>query len=269
VRAPHSTRRAFVVLLCAALALGIVCDAASARHPRPKAAGPLHEPLVIAYKSCAPGAGSHFHKAPYSFAACSPPQQVTPWLTTCEPMTWGCAADFTGLARLDACTTTAGICAGSIPPDIKINFSAVGVRCSPALITAGGPCGPQTPLALYGGMLDAVWNVRLTDHCSAPSGNPPGCSNTQNTATMLDTDWTIPVHALVPCSPSILPPAANCTLTTSANTLNPSMFIAASRSNMEADVRILDGGADGNPLTSGPPPDVPSVTFAEDGVFLP
>jgi len=175
------------------------------------------------------------------------------------------------VARLDACVNTIGACSPAVAPaDLVIRVNIADVRCTPLLQSSGGPCGTQTPLALYGGQLDAIWDMRITDHCNAPGSAPTTCAPTME-GTVGDAGWPVPVHAIVPCSSSnlFLPPANNCGVTTSGNTLNPGMFTSTSRSNIEADVRIMDGGADGNPLTSGPSPDVPSTVYAQEGVFLP
>jgi hypothetical protein len=255
------------VVLCLSVTAALpLSGTASASHPRPKGATPQYESLVIAYKQCT--SPNRMHTSPLALPSCNPPIQVSPWLTACEITSNGCPANFNGFARLDACVTSAGACAPMVPPaDIVIRFSLADVRCTPALVSAGGPCGTQSPLGMYGGSLDAIWDVRITDHCNAPSTPPTTCA--ASTGTMVDTGWPIPLHAIVPCSSTIVPPPPNCVLTTTGNTLNPGMFTSTSRSNIEADVRINDGGADGNPLTSGPPPDVPSTTYAQDGVFFP
>jgi hypothetical protein len=243
-------------LSAAVLAVLLLPAPASSTHARPKGATPKYSSLAIAYQQCA-SAPPLAHRAPLSLGSCHAGDftQVSPWLTVCDPIAWGCAADFVGLARMDACTTTTGPCTGTLPPDLKLTLGMAGVRCKPALTS---PCGTQTPLGLYGGEVEAIWNVRITDHCNNTSP-PTFCGSTSLAGTVSD----FSISATTTCSSTILPPANNCALSTSANSLVPGAFVTASRSNIEAHVSVTDGGSDA--VVSTPPND----TFATEGVFLP
>ena len=238
-----------VLGLCLCLAATLAfAPAASATHARPKGATPKYNPLVIAYKQCTAASATLVHRVPIGPAACpaSATTQVSPWVTVCEPGAWGCPANFVSVARIDVQLS---------PPDLKLKFWASDVRCSPAL---SAPCGTQAPRPLYGGELQVVWNMRITDHCNAASP-PSGCGSPAVAGTMTD----VPFPVTTPCSTTLVPPANNCTVTTTANTVVPGTFIALSRSNIETHVHVDDGGADATAATA------PNTTFASEGVFLP
>jgi hypothetical protein len=244
--------------LCGALALVCLLTAASAQpsHPRPKGATPIRMSLVPAYAACA--APNRTHGPPLAFASCNPPAQTSAQATVGTPDAFGGAANSASYLRLW----------GPVPCDFNcfdgdffIKLALNDVRCVPT----GARCGTANASgpADYSGEMRFSFTVRLTDHYNATA---PGGGT--DAATVQDFTMDLPVAMANPwaCVQSAsTSTGSTCDLYT---TLNAQIPGASKRSKREVwaldDVRIYDGGADGDGDTTAD-----NTVFARPGIFIP
>ena len=212
-------------------------------YPRPKGATPLRVSLVPSYTRCT--ASNRTHGPPLAFGSCNPPSQTSPNITIGTPDANGAAANATGFALFS-------VQPGSFPPveaDYGIQMSFSDVRCG-AGTTACGPANDRAG-ADYTGELQLEYVVRLTD--KSPAFDPKTVQ-----------DFTFGVQASCSATPTTTTGAA-CSVYTSANAVLPGSVRDGRRSIWQlSEVRVLDGGADGDAGTAGD-----NRPFATQGVFVP
>ena len=122
-------------------------------YPRPKGASPLRASLAPAYKPCT--ASNRTHGAPLSFASCSPPVQVSNYVTVGSPDANGAAASSVGSVTLKVLS----------PADVRFVSSITDVR-------------KKSDLTDYTGELQAKLPIQITDKLNGPSVNENGTGNT-------------------------------------------------------------------------------------------
>jgi hypothetical protein len=205
-------------------------------YARPKAAGSVATPLVIAYAACtAPNA---VHGPPLAHGSCRPPVASSTSLTVGTPDANGAAASSVGSVRY-------GVRNGDpLTPadeaDVAYRFSLTDVRNA-------------ADLSDYAGELQARVTLRLTDRGSGDAEADP--------ATVED----VLLRATVPCLPTAATTiGAGCTLDTTMDALTPGIARERSRAVWELDrIEVLDGGPDGDVDTPG------NDVFARVGIFIP
>lgn len=238
------------LLTCYVALVGLLTfGTASASHPRPKAASPKRDSLVIAYAQCT--SPNSAHGPSLGTPSCAPPTPTSAWLTVGDPAGNGNGANFVGSSRITYCTAAkCGV------PDIRMVLSLVDVRCTTALATATPGVCPGGPFSAYTGSVRVRYLWRITDHCNLPG--PGACGGTA--ATLLD----VPPFAFnMPCVPGGPAVGATCGITTTANTVLPGAIVGGQRMNIRSHVEIDDGGMDGNANTG------PDTLFVEEGIFVP
>jgi hypothetical protein len=213
--------------------------------PRPRAASALRIALVPAYQQCS--APNRTHGPPLGFASCNPPAQRSTHLTVGTPDANGSPAVSSGFVRHKVQVGVPG------PPDDsddKITLSLTDVRCGVVISTCAG-----ASLSDYTGELEVIAEMRVTDrnNSAAPGGG-------SEAATVTDA----PLAFTAPCVATAAAEGASCALSTSANALSPGLVRDGKRMLIElSDVRVLDGGADGQAATG------PNTVFAVQGIFIP
>lgn len=212
------------------------------RYARPKESASLRVPLVIAYRRCALP-GNRLHGPPLDAPACSPPTQRSEHLVVGTGDANRRAAKFHGYLRytvLSGDTTTA-----EDEADVRLVASATDIR-------------RKADLQDYRGELQARISVRLTDELNSRSVAGPY----DETATT--SNFTIPFT--VPCTPNAdAAVGANCSVTTSVDTVVPGAVIEGKRAIWEVGkVILLDGGPDG--VASS---EAGNTVFGVQGVFVP
>jgi hypothetical protein len=226
--------------------LGLLASSqlASATHVRPKGATPLYASLVPAYKACT--SPNRTHAAPLSFQSCNPPVQSSNFLTVGTPDANGAAANSIGFVRLVVKTTS--------PEDILITSSLSDVRCKAG--TAAAVC-TQTNVASgpdYSGALKGTAQVRISDHYNGPGLN--------EAATVQDIDFPFTASCANTAADTSI--GANCSVSTSANAVNPGSVQTTQREVLEfGPISLNDGGANG---IAGAPD---ATQFMTQGIFIP
>jgi TolB protein len=200
-------------------------------YARPRGAGPFFIHLVPAYKPCV-GTGNRSHGAPLSFPSCAPPQQASDFLTVGTSDSNGQPNKSIGSVNYAPRLS---------PADFEVQAAITDVR-------------NKVDLSDYTGSLQDVTSIRVTDRYNGPSLTDP--------ATVQD----IPLPIGVPCAGTTdTTVGSTCTVSTSANAVIPGMVVAQKRMIIElGQVRIYDGGADGDPAT-GPQ----GTVFMDQGIFVP
>jgi hypothetical protein len=223
---------------------------AQATHPRPAGATPMRMSLVPGYAAC--GAPNRTHGPPLAFPSCNPPVQTSAQATVGTPDAFGGAASFTGFIRYD-------VLRGSPDPsdfsDVIVEMGLTGVRCAPAGVMCGSAnaSGP----ADYSGEVQFAWTTRMSDHFNAVA---PGGGN--HPATVQDASIERAVACAETASTST---GSTCNVTTTVNAIIPGSVKHIKRSVWEyADVRVYDGGADGDGDTTAD-----NTVFLRPGVFIP
>jgi hypothetical protein len=215
---------------------------ASIAYPRPKGASPLYVALVPAFNECT--APNRTHGPPLAFGSCNPPSQTSRNVTVGTPDANGAAANSAGFARFWVWPPS------HVPDeaDFTIEMNLSDIRCG----AGTAACGPANDRggADYAGELQIEHVVRLTDKVAYEPTTvqdftfrvPVGCSATSSTAT-----------------------GAGCSVYTSANAVVPGSLHEGRRSIWQmGEVRVLDGGADGDADTAGD-----NRLFATQGIFVP
>ena len=184
-------------------------------YPRPKGASPMRAALSPAYKPCT--TPNRTHGAPLSFPSCSPPAQVSDFLTTGTPDANGAAAGSIGTVTLRVLATS----------DVQFIASITDVR-------------NKAGLADYTGELQGRLPLQITDRSNGPGANEIGTGSTAYTFT-------------IPCATTTSTTTGSvCQVTTTANALTPGAVVANARAIWELPkVEVFDGGSDGVASTAG------------------
>jgi hypothetical protein len=230
----------------------LTAASAQATHPRPKSASPIRMSLVPAYEACA--APNRTHGPPLAFGSCNPPARTSVRATVGTPDAFGGGANSTGYLRLKVLLCTSN-CPGD-SDDILIDIALNDVRCVPT----GGRCGTANASgpADYSGELRFSFTFRLTDHWNAIA---PGGGT--DAATVQDFALERSFGACVQSGSTST--GSTCTALTSLQALMPGQVKSNKRTLWAVDdVRIYDGGADGDGDTTGD-----NTVFARPGIFVP
>jgi hypothetical protein len=209
-----------------------------AGYARPKAATPASVPLVPAFKECASGNSSH--GAPLAAPSCDPAAPASDYLTVGSPDTNGKPAASTGNLRLGVIGESPINPDNGDQADISITGSLTDVR-------------NRSDLSDYTGELRAVLGLRVTDRLNGASLSSP--------ATAEDTPFAFNFA----CSATATSTGGTCNVATTADAVTSGIAIEAKRSIWElGQVRVFDGGADGDADTTGD-----NTLFAVQGLFAP
>jgi hypothetical protein len=195
--------------------------------PRPKGATPTRAALAPAYKPCT--AANRTHGSPLAFGSCSPPTQVSDFLTVGSPDSNSAAANSIGSITIQ--TLPSG--------DVQFNAALTDVR-------------RKSDLTDYTGELQAQLPLRITDKTNGPSLADPATGDTA-------------LSFAIPCTATAATNAGStCSITTTANSIAPGAVVAGARAVWEVQaVKVLDGGADGVASTAD------NTLFADQAVFVP
>jgi hypothetical protein len=212
-------------------------------YPRPKGATPFHISLVPGYAQCS--SGNSTHGAPLSFGSCNPPAESSSFITMGSPDANGAPANGVGTVDLHVQAS-----------DVLISSSLSDVRCKLPVATTCGTvntaAGPD-----YTGELREVSTARITDLFNSVGGGNGTASGTVQDILLLP--------LTIPCTASVSVSAGSaCSISTSANTLLPGSVQSGQRAVWQlSQVKVTDGGPDGDPATAG------NTDFARQGVFAP
>ena len=232
----------FLALALVLLAVIAVAQIAGASHPRPKGATPIRVSLVPAFKQCT--SPNRTHGAPLAFPSCTPPVEESNHLTIGTPDANGAGAKSIGHSLLRVLNST--------PHEVSITGSISDVRCKPG--TAASVCGGANAAAGpdYSGQLQLDAMVRISDHDNGPDRNEPAtvqdipliaqlsCVNTPDTS--IGGQCNVPPPTCLGCFPP------------------PDGYRAVIGITQ---VRIFDGGPDGQVATSG------NTLFMKQGFYIP
>ncbi|MGH2978552.1 MAG: DUF11 domain-containing protein, partial [Solirubrobacterales bacterium] len=211
-------------------------NAAPVGYARPRAASPFVASLVPSYTECT--SPNRTHGPPLDHASCNPPAQLSSFLTVGTPDANSRTANMTGSVRLSAVLGDAGTPADEA--DVKIILNATDIR-------------DRTTLADYTGELQGQVVLRITDRLNGDTGN--------DTATVSDTPYMFTIPCAATGSTSV---GATCSLSTTADAITPGTVTETRRTIWAlGDVRILDGGPDGDAETAD------NTVFLRQGIFVP
>jgi hypothetical protein len=240
--------RGLVAALLTTLSL-LIATSVQASHVRPKGATPFRMPLVPAYSQCT--SPNETHGPPLAFPSCSAPAQTSAQATVGTPDAYGGTPNFSGYFRLAQFGGVPG------PPDdqeVSVELSVTDVRCAPGSPRCGSPnaSGP----ADYAGEVRIVWTIRQSDHFNAVA--PGGGADP---ATVQD----YPFEVTVLCNETSSTSAGSaCSVATLMNAIVPGVTKEKRDVHGIMDIRIDDGGADGDGDTTAD-----NTVFLRPGVFIP
>jgi hypothetical protein len=146
--------------------------------------------------------------------------------------------------------------ASPTPSDVVIVSSLGDVRCKlPVATTCGSANSSAGPD--YIGSLREVSTARITDLFNSVGGGNGTAAGTVQDILLLP--------LTIPCAASAsLTAGSTCSVSTSANTLLPGSVQSGQRAVWQlSQVKVTDGGSDGDPATAG------NTDFAREGVFAP
>jgi serine protease AprX len=207
-------------------------------YARPKAATPSVVRLVPAFESC--GAPNRTHGPPLAVPSCSPPIQASDYLTVGTPDANGKAANAAGSVQLKVVGESPINPNNGDQADVQIKAQLTDVR-------------KLSDLTDYSGELRGVVGLRITDRLNSPGQ--------AIAATVTDLDVGFTIACSTTADPAI---GGSCNLSTSVDTLLAGTAIEGKRAIWETrQIRVFDGGADGDAETAG------NTLFAVQGLFAP
>jgi Tol biopolymer transport system component len=198
-------------------------------YARPKGATPMRIALVTANDQCT--APNRTHGAPLAFGSCAPVQLSSGQLTV-----------GTGDSNAKPATMQASLRFDAIPGDVKVGATLDDIF--------------NKDLSDYTGGLRASIPLQITDKNNTPSPGGPGAATSE----------TLPLEFDIGCTPTADTSAgSDCALNTTLDTLVPGTVTSGMRAVWQlGQVKVYDGGADGNPATTSD-----NTLFAVQGVFVP
>ena len=207
---------------------GTVTVTPATGYARPKGATPFRASLAPAYKPCT--SANRTHGSPLAFPSCSPPVQVSDWLTIGSPDANGKGASSVGSVTVTVLPS---------PADVRFKSSLTDIR-------------KKSDFSDYAGELQARLPLRVTDKLNGPATDEPGTGDTALTFA-------------IPCAGTADTTIGSaCSITTTANSLIPGAVVDGSRAIWElSNPQVFDGGADGVASTAG------NTLFADQAVFVP
>ena len=205
-------------------------------YPRPRSATPVEVPLVPEYAPCT--SPNRIHGPALEAGSCSPPLLQSSRLTTGSPDVNGRAASMEARAKFNVVAGNPATPADE--GDVSIVLKATDVRL-------------RTTLADYAGQLQGSITLRITDRLNGAGGDEIG--------TVTD----VPLRVTVPCTVTAdTTIGSGCYVSTTADAVLPGMVSESKRTIWQiGDVRVFDGGADGQAGTQDNTP------FLRQGVFVP
>jgi Tol biopolymer transport system component len=211
-------------------------------YPRPKAAKSISAPLVPAYRQCDPDQATLVHGPPLEHPSCGSPALASGYLTLGTADSNGRPTTSSGYVRITQI--------GEGPPLDLTNGDQADVTYELEL----NDVRKAADLSDYTGELQVQVPLRLTDKDNTPSPGPTGAATV--------TDASISFNA--PCTSTATSIGATCSVSTTADALVPGTVKEAKRAVWAlGNVRVLDGGADGDAETG------PNTLFAAQGLFIP
>jgi hypothetical protein len=207
-----------------------------ASYARPRGATPFRASLVPAFLLCT--SPNRAHGAPLAFGSCSPPVQASSLVTIGSPDANGRSANSIGSVSLVAVAGNPG----TLPDeaDVKIRATITDVRRT-------------ADLTDYTGQLQLLPSLRITDKLNGSSPIDPG--------TVSDLDFPVTVPCAATADTTV---GSTCSVSTTADSVLPGTITELKRTILQlAEVKVLDGGADGLAAT----PD--NSLFAVEGVYIP
>jgi DNA-binding beta-propeller fold protein YncE len=209
----------------------------NAGFPRPKAATPIHAPLVPAYDSCL--TPNRRHASPLAFDSCSPAAPMSAFATAGTLDANGAAANMVGSVRLR--TLVGSPTTPADEADVEVVASVDDVR-------------NPTTLTDYTGELGLLLPLRITDRWNGNSFD--------RAATVTDLLLRVSAGCGATADPAI---GSTCATTATLDALVPGTVPEGKRSNWQlGPISLSDGGPDGDAGTlQGNTP------FAVQGVFVP
>jgi predicted acyl esterase len=197
-------------------------------YPRPKGATPFRVPLTPAFAQCT--APNRTHGAPLAFGSCAAPDPTSDYLTVGTPDANGQGANSVGYVVYSVGTS-----------DVNVSASVSDVR-------------RQGTLADYTGELGVEQGAQITDRLNGADEDEGA------------TVQASPFRFAVPCTATAgTAVGSTCSVSSSFNAIVPGSVVAGKRTIWELqDVRVFDGGADGQAGTTGD-----NTLFEHQGVFVP
>ena len=201
-------------------------------YPRPKGATPLRVSLVPAHGLCS--SPNREHGPPLAFGSCNPPVAESAQLTTGTPDLNGQATGMSGFVRYE--TLVGNPATPADEADLSLRVEITDVR-------------EQGSLADYAGEVQAQASTRLTNRDGGV------------TATVSDVLFPLTTQCAPTADATI---GSTCSLTTTLDTLIPGAVVESARTILQlGQVRVVDGGPDGDPTTA------PNTVFLRQGIFVP
>ena len=202
---------------------------------RPKGAGPLKVPLVVAFNECT--SANRVHGPPLEFPSCNPPGQASPNVTIGTP-DWNAQASV-------------------LQGQVKFNVVVGDPQTTPdeadvVIQTVINDVRVRSDATDYAGELQGAVSLRITDRMNGLLANEPG------------TTQDIPYNFTIPCATTAGVAGSNCNLTTTADAITGGTVVESKRTMWQMDqVAIKDGGPDGQASTQNNSP------FLRQGIFVP
>lgn len=264
----NSTKVA-AILAIAALGLLVQTSSAFASHARPKSASPLAIRMVPAFQQCTTGVTGQ-HGNPLPLQSCSPPVQLSPYLTAKapeRPAPFTGATDGTGLIQLKVtCVSSIGppVENGDTPPcnanvndqeDVIISNTSTGVYCTIGTAGGQGLCTGNAGTA-YNGKVLGTSTIRISDHYNNLAATPGAACNTDPTPgtggapppQCQGTVFDLPFNVGAQCTNAI------CSYVTSADAVVSGVVKEFKRAVVElSQLQVQDAGNNGL-LANGTPP---------------
>ena len=221
-----------------AAAESVTCTFVNQRgYPRPRSGTPLKVAFVPAYDECT--SPNRTHGPPLASPSCNPHSLSSPYLTVGTPDANGLAANMAANLTFKVLVGDPGTPADEADVEIRTSITDVRLRSN-----------NQD----YLGELQGAVVLRITDR-----GNGPGQNEI---ATVSDLPFTF----AIPCSGTSGSTniGSTCAVTTTADAILPGTVTESKRSIWQmADVRVSDGGPDGQASTPDNSP------YLRQGLFVP
>ena len=217
--------------------LDIYASRALTGYARPRGAAPTQVRLVPAFEPCSSSNGTH--GPPLAVTSCSPPVPSSAHLTIGTPDSNGQAPKLIGYVNLKTICGPPCTDPGK-PGDVGIEIGITDVR-------------RQSNLSDYGGELQSLMEIRMTDKLNGTSLSDPA------------TAMNVPFSIAVPCMPNAdATVGSSCNLTTTADAMLAGMVAEGRRAIWQlGQIEVRDGGADGDADTA------PNTPFLRQGLFAP
>ena len=221
---------------------------AQPRYVRPKGATPMLVSLVPAYLECT--SANRTHGPPLAFGSCSSPGQSSGYLTVGTPDANGRPAGFRGSVGVSTLVGDPGTAQDEA--DVRLDARLDDVRCAVAIATCSGGA-----LSDYVGDLEVRAALAGTDAFNGGTG--------EESATWSVPGFQSPFHFPLSCDATAGETVgATCSGTTSMEALTPGSVPEGKRAIWAlGEVRVFDGGADGDVITDD------NEVFATQGLFVP